>query len=116
MAALTVLGLSVIYRFGPSRENAKWRWVTPRRVRAMRNTPNPVSTTMELEYEIVEHGRTELYISDMQGRKVAVLVSGEAAPGRYVLTVDATRLSSGRYVYVLETPTERLSRILEVVK
>ena len=29
MAALTVLGLSVLYRFGPSRENAKWRWITP---------------------------------------------------------------------------------------
>jgi membrane protein len=24
-----VLGLSVLYRFGPSREEARWRWVTP---------------------------------------------------------------------------------------
>ncbi|AZQ67418.1 YihY/virulence factor BrkB family protein [Silicimonas algicola] len=29
LAALTVLGLSVLFRYGPSRENAKWRWITP---------------------------------------------------------------------------------------
>ncbi len=29
LAAMTVLGLSVLFRFGPSRENAKWRWITP---------------------------------------------------------------------------------------
>jgi membrane protein len=28
MAALLTLGLSVLYRFAPSREAAKWRWVT----------------------------------------------------------------------------------------
>ncbi len=78
--------------------------------------PNPVNTTMELEYEIVEDGRTELFISDLLGRRVAVLVSGEAKAGRYVLTVDATKLSSGTYIYVLQTPTERLSRMMEVVK
>lgn len=29
MVAVTVVGLSLLYRFGPSRENARWRWVTP---------------------------------------------------------------------------------------
>ncbi|TCD05007.1 YihY/virulence factor BrkB family protein [Erythrobacteraceae bacterium CFH 75059] len=29
LAAIAVLGLSLLYRFGPSRENAKWRWITP---------------------------------------------------------------------------------------
>ena len=28
MFALVVLGLSVLYRYGPSRRNAKWRWVS----------------------------------------------------------------------------------------
>jgi membrane protein len=26
---LTIFGLAVIYRYGPSRENARWRWITP---------------------------------------------------------------------------------------
>lgn len=29
LAVLTMFGLAVIYRFGPSRENPKWRWVSP---------------------------------------------------------------------------------------
>ncbi len=29
MALLMMLGLAVIYRYGPSRENASWRWITP---------------------------------------------------------------------------------------
>ncbi|MBM3606071.1 MAG: YihY/virulence factor BrkB family protein [Alphaproteobacteria bacterium] len=29
MAVLTILGLAAIYRFGPSRADPKWRWVSP---------------------------------------------------------------------------------------
>ncbi|MCQ0969512.1 YihY/virulence factor BrkB family protein [Paracoccus sp. TK19116] len=29
LAVLTVSGLAVIYRYGPSRENAEWRWLSP---------------------------------------------------------------------------------------
>jgi membrane protein len=29
LAVLMVLGLAVMYRYGPSRENAQWRWITP---------------------------------------------------------------------------------------
>jgi membrane protein len=29
LAALVLAGLAVVYRYGPSREDAKWRWVTP---------------------------------------------------------------------------------------
>lgn len=29
LAVLTMLGLAVVYRFGPSRQDPKWRWVSP---------------------------------------------------------------------------------------
>jgi membrane protein len=29
LLVLTILGLAVIYRYGPSRETAEWRWLTP---------------------------------------------------------------------------------------
>ena len=29
LLALAALGLSAVYRFGPSRDKPKWRWVTP---------------------------------------------------------------------------------------
>jgi membrane protein len=34
LLVLTILGLAVIYRYGPSRENARWRWITPGAVAA----------------------------------------------------------------------------------
>lgn len=29
LALLMILGLAIVYRYGPSRENARWRWTTP---------------------------------------------------------------------------------------
>lgn len=29
LAAMLILGLAVIYRFGPSKEDAKWQWISP---------------------------------------------------------------------------------------
>jgi membrane protein len=29
LGALTIFGLSILYRYGPSRANARWRWITP---------------------------------------------------------------------------------------
>jgi membrane protein len=29
LALMMIFGLAVIYRYGPSRENARWRWITP---------------------------------------------------------------------------------------
>jgi membrane protein len=29
IVVLTIFGLAVLYRYGPSRENAAWRWITP---------------------------------------------------------------------------------------
>jgi membrane protein len=34
LAIVTILGLAIVYRYGPSRENARWRWVSPGAVAA----------------------------------------------------------------------------------
>ena len=34
LLVLTIFGLAVLYRYGPSRENARWRWITPGAVAA----------------------------------------------------------------------------------
>lgn len=76
--------------------------------------PNPATGITEIEYDLAEQGHTRLVISDPLGRRVMTLVDGELAPGRYVATFDARDLSSGLYLYTLETPTERLSRTMVV--
>jgi len=80
------------------------------------NRPNPFNATTIIEYEVVENGPTRLHVMDILGRTVAVLVDGLVEAGRYSVTFDATALSSGTYLYVLQTPTKRLHKLMEVVK
>jgi len=78
--------------------------------------PNPVSSVAQIEYEVVEQGRTELYITDLFGRTVKTLVDGDILPGHYVVTFNAADLLSGPYQYVLQTPTKVLSRQMIIRK
>ena len=77
--------------------------------------PNPASGAAEVEYEVVEDGRVQIYLVTMLGGRVP-LVDGAITAGHYVASFDASRLESGSYVCVMETPTQRLHTILRVEK
>ncbi|MDB5035284.1 MAG: hypothetical protein JWQ98_2525 [Chlorobi bacterium] len=70
--------------------------------------PNPVSDIGELQYEVVEDGRTRLSVSDALGRQVLTLVDGDVAAGAYSVTFGTAGLSSGIYFATLGTRTARL--------
>lgn len=86
------------------------------RLALKQNYPNPATASTEFEYDLVEGGHTRLSISDISGRLLAVLIDGDYEPGSYSLAFDSSILSPGSYVYVLETPTQRLSRMMQVAK
>jgi len=52
----------------------------------------------------------------MTGREVMTLARGSMDPGTYAVTVNAAELQPGSYFCVLQTPTERLSRRIVIVK
>ena len=68
---------------------------------------------MEIEYEVVEDGRTQLLLVDMRGRTTTV-VDAEIAAGRYVAMFDASGLPSGSYICVLQTATQRLTQSVTI--
>ncbi|MEP7219598.1 MAG: choice-of-anchor D domain-containing protein, partial [Bacteroidota bacterium] len=78
--------------------------------------PNPAGAVADIEYEVVEYGRTELYVTDLLGRRVALLVNAELMPGGYVVRFDTGELGSGTYFYTLQTPTGRLTRMMQIRK
>lgn len=86
------------------------------RILLRQNRPNPFNAMTVIEYEVIENGPTRLFVMDLLGRVVAVLVDGAVQPGRYTATFDAVSLASGTYLYILQTPTRRLLRLMEVVK
>jgi hypothetical protein len=80
------------------------------------NWPNPFNTMTMIEYEVIEQASMQLYVMDMNGRRVATLVDGPVPPGRYLAGFDAGRLDSGMYMYVLQTLSERIVRVMMVMK
>jgi len=63
------------------------------------NFPNPFNPVTNIQYQIVNQGMVTLKVYDMLGREVKVLVNEIKSPGKYVVSFDATGLSSGVYFY-----------------
>jgi len=47
----------------------------------------------------VENGNVSLKVYNLMGQEVANLVSGNVGAGRHIVSFDASKLSSGVYLY-----------------
>jgi len=79
-------------------------------------TPNPSDGNMTIVYETIESGNTRLWISDILGTSTIELMNGESSQGVHDAKVDLGKLSSGRYVIILQTPTARYSKWIDIMK
>ncbi len=71
------------------------------------NFPNPFSEAAgnpgtTIAFSVPEREYVRLSVYDVTGRKVALLMDGEADPGRYSVPFDAKGLASGVYIYRLQ--------------
>ena len=82
----------------------------PRTIELSQNYPNPFNPMTTISYRISRLGPVELSIFDLLGRKISTLVQSVQAPGRYMMTWDATGLSSGLYFYKLTTDGAVITR------
>ncbi len=86
------------------------------RVELLQNTPNPIISQSIINYELIEDGRTKLYITDISGRTVRVIEDREMKKGKHTANINAEEFSSGKYFYILETPSRKLTKSFEVTK
>ncbi len=63
------------------------------------NYPNPFNPSTTINYEIPKSSLVILKVYDVLGREVATLVDEEKPAGRYNITFDASKYSSGVYFY-----------------
>ena len=69
----------------------------------MGNYPNPFNPSTQIAFELSVPARVQLEVYDIQGRKIAELLSGNVlSAGRHEQIFDAGRLSSGTYFYRLQ--------------
>jgi hypothetical protein len=67
------------------------------------NYPNPFNPSTRITFAIPKSGYTTLRVFDMLGREVASLFDGMAEAGWYEVAFHAPTLSSGVYLYRLES-------------
>ena len=88
----------------------------PRGVELAQNYPNPFNPTTTISFSLPEAAHVKLSVYNLLGQQVTVLKNDRVSSGQHNVTFDATGLSSGTYIYRLETDNNVLSRTLTVVK
>jgi hypothetical protein len=67
----------------------------------LQNYPNPFNPTTTINYQLPESGFVKLNVYDLLGREVASLVNENKPAGNHSVKFDASRLTSGVYVYTV---------------
>jgi len=86
------------------------------------NYPNPFNGQTRIRYalpaEVRHYGSTSmtLKVYDVTGREVATLVDGPAVPGHHEVLFDASRFSSGMYLYRLNAGSFTETRRMVLVR
>jgi hypothetical protein len=75
--------------------------VIPQEFQLAQNYPNPFNPSTTFEYSITKSTHVVLEVFNLLGQSVAKLVDGQLNVGTYRVTYDASRLSSGVYLYRL---------------
>jgi hypothetical protein len=74
---------------------------TPLSFKLEQNYPNPFNPVTKIKYQIPNTNFVTLKVFDILGREVATLVNEQEDAGIYEINFDASKLSSGVYIYKL---------------
>ncbi len=88
----------------------------PDHFKLMQNYPNPFNPTTTVPFSVPEDMDARLAVYNLLGQEVAVLVDGRVTAGYHAAEFDATRLSSGVYIYRLSTGGRSVNRKMLLVK
>jgi len=80
------------------------------------NFPNPFNPTTTISFDIPESGHLNLTVYNILGERVVELVRGWTVAGTHTMSWNASQLSSGMYLIVLESTQTRLVRKALLVK
>jgi hypothetical protein len=77
----------------------------------LRNYPNPFNPATTVEFTVSARGRATVRVYNLVGQELAMLYDNEAVPGvTYAVPFSGYGLSTGVYLAVLETATQRMTR------
>lgn len=80
------------------------------------NYPNPFNPTTVVGYTLPSAGQVSVKVYDVSGRMVTTLFDGYATAGNQRHSFDASGLSSGVYLYVVDWNGQRISGKMTLMK
>jgi len=80
------------------------------------NYPNPFNPSTTIKYSLAERSAVTLKVYDVLGNEVANLVNTSQEAGQHSINFDASGLSSGLYIYTLNTGNFTSSKKMMLLK
>lgn len=90
--------------------------LVPTKFELNQNYPNPFNPSTVIRFAIPEAGRFHLRVYNILGQEVATLVDGELSSGIHKVNFDASKLSSGVYIYKLTGNNVNISKKMILAK
>jgi len=76
---------------------------TPVSFSLSQNYPNPFNPVTKINYSVAKSGIVKITVYDILGNTVSTLVNSKLEAGSYSAEFDASKLSSGTYIYKIES-------------
>ncbi|MCU7497454.1 MAG: T9SS type A sorting domain-containing protein, partial [Ignavibacteria bacterium] len=80
------------------------------------NYPNPFNPATSISYSIEKAGPVKILVYDLLGNKIATIVNEFQNAGTHKVSFDATGLTSGVYLYTIESGSFRSTRKMTLMK
>ena len=80
------------------------------------NFPNPFNPSTTIRFSIPESGNVTVKVFNILGKEVGTIVSGFHQAGTYNVVFDASKLSSGVYLYQIEAGSYRATKKFTLLK
>ena len=92
--------------------------ILPENFSLSQNYPNPFNPETKIKFAISGKSvvQTFLYVYDLNGREVTVLVNHQLQPGTYEVDFDGSNLPSGVYYYKLESGNFTQTKKMVLIK
>jgi hypothetical protein len=90
--------------------------ITPEEFALFQNYPNPFNPSTKIKFALPVKTQLQLNVYNMLGEKVAEVFSGTLEGGFHEFVFDAVNLSSGVYIYRIESGKFTDSKKMSILK
>jgi uncharacterized protein (DUF1501 family) len=89
---------------------------TPKSFKLEQNYPNPFNPTTTISFSLAKTAEVKLQVFDVKGSLIKTILNEQKSAGDYSVQFDASNLSSGTYLYKLETPNGVQTKKMTLIK